>query len=178
MKALLAGVVVLALGACVAPPSPIAVPAGPSYRDQNALIGVTSRYDARKFKGVWYVRAGFDPALGRLAFNMLDGPAGRVMRLGVFVCDPAGVCGDFAEDLPVTRLGKGQFRVTLPDGKTRDFWVLWVDEGFRTAVLGNKAGDFGWIVDRSTKGGADRIAAAREILDFNGYDVSKLRTVK
>jgi apolipoprotein D and lipocalin family protein len=56
--------------------------------------------------------------------------------------------------------------------------VLWVDEGFRTAVLGNKVGDFGWIIDRSTTGGAERITAAREILDFNGYAVQMLRTVK
>ncbi|WP_299024048.1 lipocalin family protein [uncultured Sulfitobacter sp.] len=167
----------LALGGCVAAP-PAPVPLGPTYRDADALIGVTSRYDAQKFAGVWYIRAGFDPALGRMAFRMIDTPKGRVMRLGAFVCDPAGICGDFSEDLPVTRLGKGQFRVTMPDGGTRDFWVLWVDEGFRTAVLGNKQGDFGWIVDRSTKGGADRIKAAREILDFNGYDVSRLKVIR
>jgi len=167
----------LTLGACAATaPDPVVL--GPSYRDPNALIGVTSRYDDAKFAGVWYVRAGFDPAMGRTGFNLLDGPKGRVMRLGAFVCEASGACGDYSDDLPVTRIGKGQFRVTLPDGTPRDFWVLWVDEGFRTAVLGNKTGEFGWIIDRSTKGGADRIRAAREILDFNGYDVSKLRVIK
>lgn len=169
--------VLLALAACTAePPEPVSL--GPSYRDPNALIGVTSRYDDAKFAGLWFVRAGFDPALGPTGFNLLDGPQGRVMRLGAFVCDNTGACGDFSEDLPVTAFGKGQFRVTLPDGRPRDFWVLWVDESFRTAVLGNKTGEFGWIIDRSKKGGADRIKAAREILDFNGYDVSKLRVIK
>ncbi|MEP1765229.1 MAG: lipocalin [Sulfitobacter sp.] len=168
---------VMALGACAAtPPAPVAV--GPTYRDAQALIGVTSRFDAKKFEGVWYVRAGFDPALGRMAFRLMDTPTGTVMRLGVFVCDGAGVCGDYAEDLPTKRIGKGRFAVTMPNGQVREFWVLWVDEGFRTAVLGNKAGDFGWIADRATTGGADRIKAAREILDFNGYDVSRLRNVK
>lgn len=178
MKAKIAGVMLLALGACAVTPPPDLVPEGPSYRDKDALIGVTSRFDEAKFGGVWYVRAGFDPELGRMAFNYIDGPKGKVMRLGVFVCDGAGVCGDFAEDLPVKRLGKGRFSVTLPSGKPREFWVLWVDEGFRTAVLGNKAGDFGWIVDRSTKGGADRLRAAREILDFNGYDVRQLKEIR
>jgi len=168
--------VVMALGACaVTPPTP---DAGPSYRDRDALIGVTSRFDAKRFEGLWYVRAGFDPALGRMAFRITDTPKGAVMRLGVFVCDETGKCGDYAEDLAVKRLGKGRFSVVMPDGQTREFWVLWVDEGFRTAVLGNKAGNFGWIVDRSTTGGADRIKAAREILDFNGYDVGQLRNVK
>lgn len=174
-SAFLAGL--LALGACVAePPAPVLV--GPSYRDQNALIGVTSRFDADKFSGLWYVRAGFDPAISRMAFRMIDTPKGQAMRLGVFVCDGVGVCGDYAEDLPATKKGKGRYSVKMPNGQNREFWVLWVDEGFRTAVLGNKQGDFGWIVDRSTTGGADRIKAAREILDFNGYNVSLLRTVK
>jgi apolipoprotein D and lipocalin family protein len=66
----------------------------------------------------------------------------------------------------------------MPGGEMRAFWVLWVDEGFRTAVLGNPDGTFGWIVDRSTRGGADRIRAAREILDFNGYNVSQLRMIE
>ena len=167
----------VALGGCTAE-LPAPVPIGPVYRDQSALIGVTSRFDAQKFAGVWYIRAGFDPDIGRMAFRIIDGPKGTVMRLGVFVCDPAGVCGDFSEDLPLTRQGKGQFRVKMPNGQNRDFWVLWVDEGFRTAVLGNKSGDFGWIVDRSTTGGVDRIKAAREILDFNGYDVRQLKVVK
>lgn len=167
----------LALGACAAQ-VPVSVPLGPSYRDQTAPIGITSRFDAKKFEGVWYVRAGFDPSLARMAFRMIDTPKGPVMRLGAFVCDPAGVCGDYAEDLPVKRMGKGRYSVKMPNGLSREFWVLWVDEGFRTAVLGNKAGDFGWIVDRSTKGGADRMKAAREILDFNGYNVSQLRVVK
>jgi apolipoprotein D and lipocalin family protein len=113
-----------------------------------------------------------------MAFRMIDTPKGPVMRLGAFVCDPAGICGDFSEDLPTKKLGKGRFSVEMPNGLGREFWVLWVDEGFRTAVLGNKEGDFGWIVDRSTKGGADRVKAAREILDFNGYDVSQLKVVK
>jgi apolipoprotein D and lipocalin family protein len=167
----------LVLGACVAKPT-APVPDGPSYRDQNALIGVTSRFDADKFSGLWYVRAGFDPAISRMAFRMIDTPKGQTMRLGVFVCDGAGVCGDYAQDLPAAKNGKGRYSVKMPNDQTREFWVLWVDEGFRTAVLGNKQGDFGWIVDRSTTGGADRIKAAREILDFNGYNVSLLRTVK
>lgn len=168
--------VVVVGGCAVAPPA--AVPQSPSYRDQGALIGITSRFDAQKFSGVWYVRAGFDPAIGRMAFRMIDTPQGHVMRLGAFVCDGGGVCGDYSEDLPAAKKGKGRYSVRMPDGQTREFWVLWVDEGFRTAVLGNKQGDFGWIVDRSTKGGADRIKAAREILDFNGYNVSQLRVVK
>lgn len=172
MRFLLAGAVMLAVAACAAPAPKIT--GMPGYRDRSALIGVTSRFDAAKFDGLWYVRAQFDPAAPRLSFGLTEG----AMRLGTPVCDAAGVCGDVAEDLPLQRTGKGRFSVTMPSGEARQFWVLWVDEGFRTAVLGNPDGTFGWIVDRSTTGGADRIAAAREILDFNGYDVNLLRMMK
>lgn len=167
---------VVALGACAAPPPKVTTLQG--YRDRSALIGATSRFDEAKFAGVWYIRAGFAPDLGRMAFRMSTTPTGPMMRLGAFVCDPAGVCGDYAEDLPLKRSGKGRYTARMPSGEMREFWVLWVDEGFRTAVLGNPDGTFGWIVDRSTTGGADRIRAAREILDFNGYDVSQLKVVK
>lgn len=162
----------IALGACAAPAPKVTSLQG--YRDRDALIGVTSRYDARKFDGLWYVRAQFDPAVPKLSFRMMP----TAMRLGAQVCDGSGVCGEVAEDLALRRTGQGRFNVTMPSGEQRIFWVLWVDEGFRTAVLGNPDGTFGWIVDRSTTGGADRIKAAREILDFNGYDVSKLKVVK
>ena len=56
--------------------------------------------------------------------------------------------------------------------------VMWVDDGFRTAAVGGSGGQAAAIIDRAPTGGADRIAAAREILDFNGWDVSRLREVE
>ncbi|KIN73227.1 lipocalin family protein [Sulfitobacter guttiformis] len=172
MRFFFVGTVMLALGACAANPPKVTTLQG--YRDPDALIGVTSRFEDAKFDGLWYVRAQFDPGVPKLSFRLTP----TSMRLGAPVCDVSGLCGEVAEDLALRRNGKGRFTVTMPSGEAREFWVLWVDEGFRTAVLGNRDGTFGWIVDRSTTGGADRIAAAREILDFNGYDVRKLRMMK
>ena len=173
MKWAVGALVALALGACAPPPPKVTTLQ--SYRDRDALIGVTSRFDAKKFEGLWYVRQAFAPKSDGLSFRMAQG---GTMRMGATVCDASGACGTVAEDLAVTRISKGRFRIAMPSGEAREFWVLWVDEGFRTAVLGNPGGTFGWIIDRSTTGGADRIIAAREILDFNGYDVSQLRVVK
>ena len=53
--------------------------------------------------------------------------------------------------------------------------MVWVDEGYRTAAIGTPDGSFGWVLDRAASGGGDRITAAREILEFNGYDEGALR---
>ena len=137
-------------------------------RDSKALIGATSRYDAARFMGPWLVRDSFGDGVEQVALvETTQGPAFQM-------CTQVG-CGDGGTLWLAQQQGQGRYALSLSDGSTRALWVLWVDEGFRTAVVGNPAGDFGWILDRSASGGADRIAAAREILDFNGYDTDQLR---
>lgn len=63
-------------------------------------------------------------------------------------------------------------RLEGPDG---GLWVLWVDEGYRTAVVARPDGRWAAIWDRSEQIPADRMAAARALLDFNGYDMSRLQ---
>ncbi|MCP5036327.1 MAG: hypothetical protein GY945_01870 [Rhodobacteraceae bacterium] len=55
-----------------------------------------------------------------------------------------------------------------------EYWVLWVDEDYRTAAIGTPSGTFGWIIDRERSGGEDRIVAAREVLEWLGYDMNRL----
>ena len=52
--------------------------------------------------------------------------------------------------------------------------VLWVDEGFRTAVLGTPSGSRAFILDRGATPAPDRLRAAREILNWYGYDLAQL----
>jgi len=54
-------------------------------------------------------------------------------------------------------------------------WVLWVDADYRTAALGNPEGTVGMIIDRKPTGGNDRIKAARDIMDWFGYDLEALK---
>jgi apolipoprotein D and lipocalin family protein len=53
-------------------------------------------------------------------------------------------------------------------------WVHWLDFDNRTAALGAPDGSRVWIMDRSGAP-AERLSAAREILDWYGYDLSRLR---
>ncbi len=76
-------------------------------------------------------------------------------------------------------VGPGRLEVRLGSVPfiAADYWVLWVDESYRTAVVGTPNGRAGWILNRDPEIPADRLAAAREILDFNGYDLSRLEMV-
>jgi apolipoprotein D and lipocalin family protein len=49
-----------------------------------------------------------------------------------------------------------------------DWWILWVDSGYRTLAIGTPSGAFGFVLDRGTAA-PDRLTAAREVFDFNGY---------
>ncbi len=144
------------------------------FRDPEVLIGATSRYDAARFAGDWQVRAAFpgDGDLRAVSFV----PQGPTFVEHRQLCDAASRCEDRRALWVATEQGPGRYTLrAAADGAERALWVLWVDEGFRTAVVGTPDGRYGWILDRQITGGADRIAAAREILDFNGYDVGALQ---
>ncbi|MDU8913105.1 lipocalin [Aestuariicoccus sp. MJ-SS9] len=52
-------------------------------------------------------------------------------------------------------------------------WVHWLDIGNRTAALGDPNGSRVWIMDRTGAPG-DRLAAARKILTWYGYDLDRM----
>ncbi len=78
---------------------------------------------------------------------------------------------------PMALTGLGRLRpagqVQAPLGQ--DWWLLWIDVDVRTVVIGTPSGEFGFILNRDARLPADRARAAREILDWNGYDTSRLR---
>ncbi|MBA3909889.1 MAG: lipocalin [Rhodobacter sp.] len=57
-----------------------------------------------------------------------------------------------------------------------DWWILWVDDGYRTLAIGTPSGRFGFVLDRGVAA-PDRLVAAREIFDFNGYDRAGFRAL-
>jgi apolipoprotein D and lipocalin family protein len=66
----------------------------------------------------------------------------------------------------------GPGRLALPGQE--DWWILWVDTDYRTLAIGTPSGRFGFVLDRGAAA-PDRLAAAREILDFNGYAPAAFR---
>ena len=151
------------LAGCVTAPAPLPDPV-PGWRDRSVPIGSAVFLDRARLAGDWREVARFPSPLQ-------TGCGAATHRIGgalTVTCDGER---DPRIAAPLTEVGPGRFATgaaSLPD-----WWVLWVDEGYRTLVVGTPDGRAGWILDRGD-GAPDRIAAAREILDFNGYDVTGL----
>lgn len=150
---------VLALAGCAAKQA--GYPTGTlPLRNPTAPLGGTARFDPGRFTGDWVTRACLGPCVPSVSFTQsLTGALSESDARGSRAYLPGA---------------PGILRATAGDDV---LVVMWVDEGFRTAAVGLADGSRAAIIDRSRSGGADRIAAAREILDFNGWDVSQLRGV-
>lgn len=131
--------------------------AAPGHRDRAAPIAAIVSFDPARFAGVWHEVA----AIGRA-------PGAR-WQVGA---EPFTIA--------TTTDGAGTARLVGP-GRIEaaafpaPLWVLWVDAGYRSAVIGSPDGRFAMLLDRAATMPADRLAAAREVLGWNGYDLAGLR---
>ncbi len=150
------------LGGCAPGPSM-------SYRDTSVPIGVSTRFDAARFAGNWAVRA-------RFSDEEVSGP--QVWSVRVTGTDTISVTDAAQGPNDVRRYTIRDGARFVPIQQGPQLWVLWVDDGYRTAAIGNADGTIGLILDRNTIGGTDRVAAASDILEWRGYDMSKLKQVK
>ncbi len=163
MKALRRLIVVSALGLLVActTQNTGAPNAGIGFRNPTAILGGTSRFDARKFAGDWIAVSCLGPCAPKESY--------KAATDGVYLRTIAGETKDYV----ITSPG-----VLRRQGSADRLVVMWVDTGFRTAVIGDADGRWAAILDRSANPGRDRIAAAIEILDFNGWDTTRLQKVR
>ena len=146
---------VLLLGACAPETPPVA---GPTYRDTDRVIASSLRFDAVAVQGAWQVVAGFD--------DCPDGAAFAQAPAGMIAAQLCGLSGLY------NVIGPGRLH-PVEDGTA--IWFLWLSEDLSTAAVGTPDGRFGWVLNRGPAIRADRLTAATELLDFNGYDVTRLR---
>ena len=144
------------------------------YRDTGQPLSVTTRSDPSRLAGDWVLRRATPDAAGLIQVSYLPGRA-EAFALTRRVCDDdTGRCELRRSTRAATPLGMNRWRLA-GEGVPQEIWVVWVDEGYRTAAIGTPDGSFGWILDRAATGGEDRITAAGEILEFNGYSAGALR---
>jgi apolipoprotein D and lipocalin family protein len=139
-----------------------------AFRDAEAPIWSSAAFVPALVTGRWQQVAAFvaepggcrggavtvDPAPGGFAVRgtlCLDGEARKV-------------------DALARPVGPGRLSV---EGQ-EDWWVLWVDSGYRTLAVGTPSGRFGFVLDRGAIP-QDRLVAAGEIFAFNGYRAGRLQ---
>lgn len=136
----------LGLAGCVATDAPTPT----VYRDQSVIIAATTRFDPVRFSGRWFVREWFPEQVKPTHF-------------------------DFSKPDAVPSAQSGVIKMIDNNGTKRTLVVLWVNEEFTVAALGSIKGARGYIVTKQGRGQAGTLTAARDVLSFNGYDISKLK---
>ena len=139
-------------------------------RDPSAFISSASLFDPARFAGDWRV-VGSHTAGCVGAKQHWERTATGWDLSGVDCTGPAPAALSARADL----VGPGG-RI-MPSGGYGDeaLWVLWMDQDYRVAALGAPSGHHAVILAREGAAQrADLIAAAREVLAFNGYAPSGL----
>lgn len=152
--------ILLALAGCVTAPPP-----QEALRQQGAPIWSMAQLDPARLPGRWTQAAGFGDGTCRPGGAEITGRPGA-LRVA------ARLCLDGQEQRisgALVSTGPGRFRVA-----GRDWWVIWVDTDYRTLAVGTPSGAFGFVLNRDGALPADRLRAAREVFDFNGYDAARL----
>ena len=147
------------------------------FRNASSPIYSIASFDQRRLEGKW----------DQVAVFASQGALGCKPGAVDFTSQPTSVKAKYQLCLSVGEVigggsiemtGPGRFSVSGKDGLDQDWWVLWVDESYRTMAIGNPSGAFGFILNRGRALPADRLKAATEVFDFNGYDTTKLSVLR
>ncbi|AKS45417.1 apolipoprotein D and lipocalin family protein [Octadecabacter temperatus] len=177
-RVVLALIPALLLGCTEEPPAP--PPPAEVFRDTSAQIASQTDVTAARMAGDWAIRQRFAAPRTPRSGMSLQALPNEALQLSVL----GGECIDdvcFEEEILILleKSGPGRWtaqgpQAALPNG---ELWVMWMEFDSRTAAIGTPSGEFGWIMDKNITGGGDRITAARDIMDWFGYNVSRLEEV-
>ena len=137
-------------------------PAPPvASRDPHVAIASKADFEPAQLAGRWHeiARLAIAPPCPLLDVDV----SGGVLRLDE-------TCAGTRRTRTATLVGPG--RLALSDGTA--LWVLWIDEGGRTAILANPDGKIARILDRRPDLAEDRRRTAFDVLDFNGFPATAL----
>ncbi|SFS02327.1 lipocalin family protein [Yoonia litorea] len=149
------------------------------YRDTDVPISSKAVFDVEQYMGLWYEVARFPVPFQRGCVGVTAEYAlrddGTVSVLNICRDPDGNESARISGTAEVVGPGRLKVRFGSVPFVAGDYWVLWTDEDYQTAVVGSPNGRSGWILNRTPQIRADRLQAARDILTFNGYDVSQLK---
>lgn len=151
------------------------------YRDTDAPIASKAVFEPERYLGTWYEVARYPVPFeaGCVGVTATYGLREDGLLSVLNICRNADGSERSRIEGTAEIVGPGRLKVRFPSVPfvAADYWVLWTDADYRTAVVGAPNGRSGWILNREPTIPADRLAAARDILQFNGYDLSRLMEV-
>jgi apolipoprotein D and lipocalin family protein len=150
-----------------------------SYRDRDVPIAAQADFEPARYLGLWY-------EIARYPVSFEEGCAATTAEYGRIDADTISVvnsCRQGGPDGPEEQIagtadvvGPGQLEVSFDSVPfvAADYWVLWVDDRYETAVVGVPSGRAGWILARTPEISDARRARAEQALIDNGYDPDRL----
>lgn len=151
------------------------------YRDNDMPISSQAVFDPARYAGLWYEVARYPVPFeaGCVGVTAAYAPRDDGLLSVLNTCRDAegAVKSTIAGTAEIVGPGRLKVRFASVPFVAADYWVLWVDADYKTAVVGAPNGRSGWILNRSPAIRADRLATARDVLAFNGYDLSRLMEV-
>lgn len=167
MLRFLALAALLALGGCAG-----------SYRDRSAPMQTVAQVDLARYAGLWHEIARFPVWFQRgctaVTADYTLRADGRVDVLNACTRDGRrDTARAVARSVdPSNARLKVRFSDLVPvEG---DYWIIYLDEDYQTAVVAVPSGAAGWILARSPGISPERLAAARAALAAADYDLSRL----
>ena len=153
--------------ACTAAVPPVTVG---RYRDAAKPMYSNAQLEVSRLVGRWVQVAGFGPEAAKCKPGGVDISQGAGgLKVAYRLCQSGS---DIRGSGAMQPAGPGRFAVPNQPGP---WWVLWADVDYRTLVIGTPSGQLGFILNRDGALPADRLTAAREVLDWNGYDLARLQ---
>jgi apolipoprotein D and lipocalin family protein len=140
-----------------------------AFRPAAAPIWSAAAFAPERIEGRWTQAAAYSAGAG--AGCRAGGAEITRRQGGLFMA--ARLCLDGREVAvsgPMAVSGPG--RLSIPG--MEDWWVIWVDSGYRTLAVATPSGKFGFVLDRGEIS-SDRLVAAAEIFEFNGYSKARLK---
>lgn len=137
----------------------------PSETAPRAPMYSTAGLPVARLLGTWHQVAGFGARCAQTPAITFASASGAVQAQFDLCLGRARATGAG----PLASGGaQGRYRVA---GLPAPLWVLWIDEGNRTMALGTPDRSFGMVVSKDAPP-RDRMRAAREVLAWNGYDLT------
>lgn len=172
MKTALIAMLALALSGC----------ATGNYRDTSVPITTVPQIDLNRYAGLWYEIARFpvsfeEGCVGVTAEYAVNADGSVLVvnscREGALSAEPrVATARAIAQDETNAKLSV-DFVPYIPF-TSGDYWILDIDEGYQTVVVGTPSGFAGWILARQPQISEARLQRGYDVLRRNGYDLSQI----